>query len=141
MMGLFSLPDTEKVLMIWPDRGIIKLAKISYPDLNARQKENYNFMKVSAVLADYGYNTVRLSDDYKGVDFLAIHREGDVVKVQLKPTLVFDKKYMGKELYVCFPKNGKWYLYPHDILLDRLSKASNFTNTPSWINGGLYSFR
>lgn len=29
--------------------------KITYADLNARQKETFNFQKVSAVLADYGF--------------------------------------------------------------------------------------
>jgi hypothetical protein len=29
------------------------LAKVVYADLNARQKENFNFQKVSAILADY----------------------------------------------------------------------------------------
>jgi hypothetical protein len=34
----------------------ISLRKVEYSKLNARQKENYNFLKLSAVLADYGYN-------------------------------------------------------------------------------------
>lgn len=53
----------------------LKLKKISYSDdLNARQKENFNFQKVSAVLADYGYVTMRLSDDWQGADFIALHK-------------------------------------------------------------------
>ncbi len=42
----------------------MKLEPIQYADLNSRQKENYNFQKLSAVLADYGYVTMRLSDDW-----------------------------------------------------------------------------
>jgi hypothetical protein len=30
--------------------------RVSYKALNARQRENYNFQKVSAVLADYGFS-------------------------------------------------------------------------------------
>lgn len=48
--------------------------KISYRELNARQKENFNFQKVSAVLADYGFVTFRLSDDWQGADFIVLYR-------------------------------------------------------------------
>lgn len=92
--------------------------KIEYSKLNARQKENYNFLKVSGILADYGFMTMRLSDDWEGADFIAVHIDGmKLLKVQLKGRFVFDKKYMKKNLFICFPCNGDWYLYPHDDLL------------------------
>src|SRR5437762_2637158 len=65
-------------------RNLMKLTKISYARLNARQKENYNFQKISAVLAEYGYVTFRFSDDWSGADFIAVHLSGDVLRVQLK---------------------------------------------------------
>ena len=46
--------------------------KISYVKLNAKQKENYNYHKVAATLADYGYNSMRLNDDWQGADFIAV---------------------------------------------------------------------
>jgi len=49
--------------------GELKIAKIDYRKLNSRQKENYNFQKVSGILADYGFATIRLSDDWNGADF------------------------------------------------------------------------
>ncbi len=51
-----------------------KLTKIRYDDLNARQQENYNFHKAACVLAEYGYNCIRLSDDWEGADFLVYHK-------------------------------------------------------------------
>jgi hypothetical protein len=75
------------------------LEPIEYDALNAKQKENYNFQKVSAVLADYGFVTFRLNDDWQGADFIALHVYGKTLKVQLKSRLDFDKKYMGKELF------------------------------------------
>jgi len=39
----------------------LKLSRIEYNTLNAKQKENFNFQKVSAVLADFGFMTLRLS--------------------------------------------------------------------------------
>jgi hypothetical protein len=59
--------------------------KIKYSLLNARQKENYNFQKVSSVLADYGYTCIRLSDDWNGADFIATHTsKNEILRIQLK---------------------------------------------------------
>jgi hypothetical protein len=41
-----------------------KLTRIEYNKLNARQKETYNFQKASAILADYGFATIKLNDDF-----------------------------------------------------------------------------
>ena len=74
----------------------MKYEKIDYKHLNARQKENFNFQKVSAVLADYGFVTLRLSDDWEGADFIAQHINGRVIRVQLKSRLAFYEKYRGR---------------------------------------------
>jgi len=116
------------------------LEKISYNQLNARQKENFNFQKVSAVLADYGFVTMRLSDDWNGADFLALHISGDVRRVQLKARLTFDRKYKDKDLYVAFPDDGAWYLYRHDELLEKILAGGNVGSTQSWQQDGVYHF-
>ena len=120
----------------------LELTRIRYADLNARQKENYNFQKVSAVLADFGFVTLRLSDDWQGADFIAQHIDGETfLKVQLKGRLTFEKKYQGKNLYVAFEHAGSWYLYPHDVLLEEmLTKTNTITGTSSWERLGGYSF-
>ncbi len=115
---------------------------ISYSALNSRQKENYNFQKVSAVLADYGFNTIRLSDDWQGADFIAIHINGnDFLKVQLKGRLTFDKRYISKGIWVCFPYKSSWFLYPHDPLLKTLGDTMNFIKTKSWKDEGAFSWK
>jgi hypothetical protein len=116
------------------------LERILYDQLNARQKENFNFQKISAVLADYGYVTIRLTDDWNGADFLAMHLSGEVRRVQLKGRMTFDRKYMGKDLYIAFPDEGAWYLYLHDDLLDKILAASNVGSTRSWQENGAYHF-
>lgn len=89
--------------------------KVDYNGLNAKQKESYNYQKVSAVLAEYGYTTYRMYDDYHGADFHAIHIDGHVLKVQLKGRVTIDKKYLDKEIYIAFTNDrNTWYLYPHD---------------------------
>ena len=88
-------------------------------ELNARQRENYNFSKIAARLADYGFNCQRLSDDWEGADFIACHIDNNTfLKVQLKGRLIIDKKYCGKSIFIAFPHRDDWYVYPHDKFLD-----------------------
>jgi hypothetical protein len=111
--------------------------RILYKDLNARQQEAYNFQKVSSVLADYGFVTIRLSSDWGGADFIAQHSDGmTFLKVQLKGRLTFDRKYMGHDLYICFPDRNQWFIYPHDELLQIVLEATTIGNTQSWASGG-----
>lgn len=53
----------------------MKLKKIDYCELNPKQKEIYNFQKLAGILADYGFNCIKLSDDWNGADFLAYHKD------------------------------------------------------------------
>jgi hypothetical protein len=118
-----------------------KLKRITYNELNARQQENYNFQKISAVLADYGFVTMRLTDDWQGADFIAQHIDGEsFMKVQLKGRLTVEKKYIGKDIQIAFQDNGTWYLFPHDELLEKVLIETNIINTESWSVRGGYSF-
>jgi hypothetical protein len=84
------------------------LKRIEYSKLNARQKENHNYQKVSALLADYGFVTLRLSDDWRGADFIAQHIDGETfLKVQLKSRLTLRQDYVGKDLFVAFRNEGR----------------------------------
>lgn len=98
---------------------MIKLEKINYNHLNVKAKEIYNFQKVSSIFADYGFTTMWLNNDWEGADFIAVHNDGmTTLKVQLKGRMSFDKKYLNKDIYICFREDEQTYLYPHDELLD-----------------------
>ena len=85
----------------------MRFGRVNYDELNARQKEIYNFQKLSAELAEYGFTCIKLADDWQGADFLALHFSNDyTLKVQLKPRLSIYKKYEGKDLYIAFPHIG-----------------------------------
>jgi hypothetical protein len=91
------------------------LEKIQYKDLNARQKENYNFHKVADLLADFGYNCLRLNDDWEGADFIALHKDGiGHLKVQLKGRLTLDRKYIKKDNFVAFTQDDVWTSHSRD---------------------------
>ncbi|PLX45961.1 MAG: hypothetical protein C0605_00095 [Hyphomicrobiales bacterium] len=96
--------------------------RINYKELNSRQQENYNFQKVAGRLADYGFNCLRLTDDWQGADFIACHIDGETfLKIQLKGRLVIDKKYIGKNIFIAFFHDENCYVYPHDEFLDALT--------------------
>jgi hypothetical protein len=119
----------------------VQLKRIHYSLLNSRQKENFNFQKIAAVLADYGFVTLRLSDDWQGADFIAQHIDGATfIRVQLKSRLTFHKKYRGKDLWIAFNDGEAWYLYPHDDLLRQVLEATGVSSTVSWAERGGYSF-
>jgi hypothetical protein len=119
----------------------LKFTRISYESLNSRQQEGFNFRKVSAVLADYGFTTIRLTSDWNGADFIAQHSDGiTFLKVQLKGRCAFSEEYRGKDLFICFPDGKEWYLYPHDEVLNKVLAGTDVGGTVSWKERGGYSF-
>ena len=118
----------------------MRFERIKYSLLKPKQQEIFNFQKVAGLLADFGFNCIKLADDWHGADFLAYHKDGkDTLKVQLKGRLTIDKKYIGKELLMAFPVNDSWYLVEHDRLVEIVSKTTNWLNSDSWLVHGGYS--
>ncbi len=111
------------------------LVKTSYNSLNSKGKESYNFQKLSAILADYGFTTLKLNDDWQGADFIAVHSNGeDFLKIQLKGVLCVDKKYFGKHIWMAFRKGSDWYMFNHDAFLNWCLDPinTNIRNTKDW---------
>ncbi|WP_282117160.1 hypothetical protein [Cellulophaga baltica] len=104
--------------------------RIDYTELNARQKEGFNFHKIAAKLADFGFNSMWLTDDWRGADFISVHKDGNLMlKVQLKGRFTVHSKYLDKEIYITFSdQNVMWYLYPHDKFHRLVMKHSDGAN-------------
>jgi hypothetical protein len=122
------------------------MKKTPYDKLNSRQREVFNFQQVAALLAEYGFNCIRLSDDWQGADFLAVHEDGrSTLKVQLKSRIAINKKYRHKSLYMAFPVGGNcpttrhWYLIAHDDLLALVKRHTSWLTSESWQKRGGYS--
>ena len=113
--------------------------KIKYSSLKPKQQESYNYQKISSVLAEYGFNTIKLSDDWEGADFIAQHiNKKDFIKVQLKGRILVSKKYQNKGLWIALRTSNKVYFYPHDEFLEFVLLNSNIANTSSWKVKGEY---
>lgn len=130
--------------MIHPTEPLA-LNKVVYKDLNSRQKETYNFHRVAGRLAEYGYNSILLSDDWLGADFIAYHNDGKrFYRVQLKGRMTIDDKYIGKELYIAFvdahPEGDRIYVYPHDEMAKRIDAAGRINDSKSWSKYRSYSW-
>ena len=115
----------------------MKLNKIDYNKLNARQKENYNFHKIASALAEYGYDCMRLNNDWQGADFIAV-KDDEMFKIQLKGRFTIDKKYIDKDIYIAFIEDGFIKIYKHDDAVDILPEKSK--KTMSWSERGGYSW-
>jgi hypothetical protein len=112
---------------------------IDYKKLNGKQKELFNFQKLAATLADYGFNCIKLADDWQGADFLAYPMNGKTtLKIQLKSRLTIHKKYCGKEIWIAFPFDDHWYLIDHDRLVDKVGIKTKWLTTDSWLKKGSY---
>ena len=114
--------------------------RVRYETLNAKQKELFNFQKIAASLADYGFNCIKLADDWQGADFLAYHFNGvTTLRVQLKSRIAIQKKYEGKDIWIAFPHKGFWYLIEHDQLVARIGEHTDWLESPSWKHNNGYS--
>lgn len=117
----------------------MRYQKVKYADLSSKQKEAYNFAHLSALLSEFGLSSIWLQDDWQGADCLAQTADNEFIKIQLKSRLTFDKKYIGKKLYVAFPYEEGFYVYPHDKILKKYE--ARFSKTSSWKDKGSYSMK
>ena len=117
----------------------MKLRRVDYESLDSKQQEIFNFQKSAAMLADFGFNCIKLVDDWLGADFLAYHKdENEMLRVQLKSRLTIDRKYCGQRLWMNFPAGEKWYLVEHDELLRVVGEETTWLTTSTWRDKGVY---
>lgn len=116
--------------------GALSLKPVKYSELNPKQQEIYNFHTVAALLTGYGFECVRLDNDWGGADFLAYPKEAgqEIMRIQLKGRPTIDKKYQDpeKRIYMAFPIGEIWYLIPHNKLVKLVEEHTDWTKTKSW---------
>ena len=98
----------------------MKLQRVSYADLNSAAEKRITTSRRSlGGWLIYGFNCLRLTDDWQGADFIACHIDGETfLKVQLKGRFVLDRKYLRKDIHIAFLHRDDLFLYPHDTIYD-----------------------
>ena len=117
---------------------IMNRTHIKYADLNSRQKENYNAAKLGAVLANFGYFTMWLNDDYNGADLIALREGEEPMMIQLKSRPAIGKRYENKGLFMAFPVARNWCVIEHDLLQGVFAEFGHL-KTKSWVERGRYA--
>ena len=119
--------------------------RVKYHTLGHKEKESFNTARLISIMSTWGYlEATRINGDKHGADLLFYRAsDGDVKKIQLKGRASIDRKYEGKDLYIAYPvkKQGCWYIYPHDEVMNLSLKQSSWHKTKSWREGGGYSWR
>ena len=91
-------------------------------------------------MADYGYDSMRLNNDWQGADFIAV--KGDsMLKVQLKGRFTINHNYKGKDIYVAFIEDGIVKLYQHDDAYQCVRKHTELTESWNKEVGGGHSWK
>jgi hypothetical protein len=124
---------------------INEFSKIDYSQLNAKQQEVHNFHQIAARLAQYGYATYPIRDDWNGGDMIARHMTDtgrQTLTIQIKSRVTFGRKYQNKGLWIGFPLRETIYVYPHDDVLAsyeklRKTKGQPLDDSGAWSEGGL----
>jgi hypothetical protein len=52
--------------------------------------------------------------------------------VQLKSRWTIERKYTGRSIYIAFPYEAAWYLYPHDDMIEHCRTNTRILETKSW---------
>lgn len=74
-----------------------------------------------------------------GIDFILYNEQtGDTKLVQLKGRWIINKKYIERNVWIAFHSNGRWYLAPHDEMVQH-AHAYRYTERKSWTENGEYS--
>jgi serine/threonine protein kinase len=88
------------------------------------------------LLAKRGFQVLDWRETARSAEFVAYHPETNVtLNVNLKGRLCFERRLISKGLYIAFPADGEWYLYPHDVLLETVLAETNIGSTNSWLRG------
>lgn len=117
-----------------------RIPYLSATGIYSKATETYNFHKAAGVLAEYGFDCVRVVNDWRGADFIAYHATKRVaLPVQLKTCLVISERLCEHpELYFCFTLDktgGSWYLIQYERLYGIVrNNAPQWFKTKAWTN-------
>ena len=94
------------------------------------------------ILLSQGFDKVRYVDD-SDVDFKVLDtRKNRTLHIKLETRACIREENKQRDLWVMFPDNGRWYLTPHDVLVDIFDQGSIWgkpLKSVSRLEHGMYS--
>jgi hypothetical protein len=118
----------------------MRFERIDLGQLSVSEIRKYNYNKVTAALADYGFATELAPEGQVLWDFVATQlSSGKQIKVLIRPQMTLEKKFLGKDIYICFLEGSNWYIYPHDQHYEHVRITSNLMDTTSWKKEGTFT--
>lgn len=100
----------------------------------------YNISQASRALGQSGYTCSAPPHGTRDAQILARDSHGSMsIKVRCPGRAAIQAKFLGRDLYVCFPASGEWYLVPHDDLVKIAGETNPWLNSHSWRDRGGYS--
>lgn len=118
----------------------MRFERIDLSQMSPSEVRKYNYNKVTAALSDYGFSTELLPEGQFVWDFVATQEHtGKKIKVLIRPQMTLEKKFLGKDIYICFLEGSNWYIYPHDQHYEHVRITSNLMDTSSWKKEGTFT--
>lgn len=112
--------------------------KTEYMGFDSRSKEAFNTAQLGAVLARKEEYLLPLRFDSNGADVLAYNPATNRTRaIQIKARVAVARKYLGKELWIAFPRwvadhQQDWYVVPHDTLEALWGKTRTWQKDAEW---------
>lgn len=112
-------------------------------NLSSQEVEFLNRSEVIPAFVRSGF-TPFIPEWDSGIDFIAYReRDNALIKIQLKSRWAIDKKYIDRNIAICFPSNSyvnrDWYLCKHDEMVKWTGESTNYLNSQSWLEKGIYN--
>ena len=122
---------------------------VYYDDLSDKGKEAYNVQKLMSLLADYGFECQRVTNDAWCADVIAcldssrLDYRGRVMLLQIKGRPAVEREAVRKQknLYIAFPDPAKrgWYIIPDNGTAESIVPEKSLVSD-SW-ERGIYHVR
>ena len=122
------------------DNGKNRLGRPAVAETTAPSGMAYNISEARRALTQFGYSCSSPSRGTQDAQIVArVPRENMSINVRCPGRVAIQAKFLEKDIHVCFPARGGWYLVPHDDLVQIAGETTPWLDSHSWRDRGWYS--
>ncbi len=122
------------------DDGSNRPERLGVTETTAPSGTAYNISQARRALTQSGYTCSPPSYGTQDAQILARVPRGNMsITVRCPGRVAIQAKFLERDLYVCFPAQGGWYLVPHDDLVVIAGDTTPWLDSHSWRDRGGYS--